>query len=551
MYSVSKKLRFFLLILIIQSNIIEGQETEFIYGKLINSEDKTPIPFAHIILKNKAKGLISNIDGGFKIPYELQKSGDTLVISSIGYSSKEIPLSNLQKNLINLITLVVKTEILDEVQLIASKKEKRRNAQEIVELALDKIPENYPFIPFSYVGYYRDYQIKEGKYLNLNEAIIQVFDSGFGVYDSLETQTRIYQYKKNPIFPTDTIAAMPYDYTNRKKIVPNAELGKPEAGRNEYTLLRIHDALRNYNINSYAFVHRLDLNFVNNHELKLLPVTFIDNIPLYSIDIYKSVENFRVAGKIFISIGDFKIYKMQYAVHDRRKSAVSQKKLQTNSNLSKTKEKNLGKLLYEIIVEYQSHKGIMYPNYISFNNSFEALQPPKFLLIDTEINYTSRPNPTLNSFELTFDHTPILKLTFNNTPLLKSALKKRNYRLWYKDIKLKIDSIKVKKYIVLLYLNKEMVYNPKKMQSSSKFASEDVILKVKNIKDIYGNVIHQQEYASYNQYREFFVQELKINSNKPLDTLYMIKNEPIFKNQPIAPFKNLKDYWMNTPLKNK
>ena len=539
--SISKNLSlFFLFILIIQSNIIEGQGTEFIYGKLINSEDKTPISFAHIIIKNKAKGLISNIDGGFKIPYELQKSGDTLVISSIGYSSKEIPLSILHKNLINLITLVVKTEILDEVQLIASKKEKRRNAQEIVQLALDKIPENFPFIPFSYVGYYRDYQIKEGKYLNLNEALMQVFDSGFGVYDSLETQTRIYQYKNNPIFPTDTIAAMPYDYTNRKKIVSNAVLGSSEAGRNEYTLLRIHDALRNYNINSYGFVYRLDLNFVNNHKLKLLPVTFIDNIPLYSIDIYKSLENSRVAGKIFISKGDFKIYKMQYAVYDKRKSLEAQKKLQTNSNLSKTMEKNIGKLVYEIIVEYQSHKGIMYPNYISFNNSFEILQPPKFFPIDAEINYTEGSTLTLNSIEL----------TFNNTPLLKDAMKKRNYRLGYKDLKLKIDSIKVKKNIVLLYLNKKIVFNPKRMQSSSKFVYEDATIKVQNIKDIYGNVLHQQEYASYNQFREFFVQELKINSKKPLDNLYMLKNEHIFKNQPIAPFKNLDDYWMNTPLKN-
>jgi len=106
MHLVSKKLRlFFLIILITQSNIIVGQGTDFIYGKLINSEDKTPIPFAHIKIRNKAKGTISNIDGGFRIPYELKKSGDTLVISSIGYSSKEIPLSSLNKNIINLITL--------------------------------------------------------------------------------------------------------------------------------------------------------------------------------------------------------------------------------------------------------------------------------------------------------------------------------------------------------------------------------------------------------------------------------------------------------------
>ena len=30
----------------------------------------------------------------------------------------------------------------------------------------------------------------------------------------------------------------------------------------------------------------------------------------------------------------------------------------------------------------------------------------------------------------------------------------------------------------------------------------------------------------------------------------MIKDQPIFKNQPIAPKKNLEEYWMNTPLKN-
>ena len=537
MYSISNKLGlFFLLIFLIQSNKIEGQEAEFIYSKLMNSVDKTPIPFATILIKNKAKGLISNIDGGFKIPSKFQKSGDTLVISSIGYSSKEIPLLSLDKNLINPITLIEIIERLDEVVLISYKK--RSSAKEIVQIALDKIPENYPFIPFSYVGYYRDYQMKEGKYLNLNEALMQVFDSGFGVNDLNETKTRIYQYKNNPFFPTDTIAAKPYDYSNRRKVISNATISAP--GGNEYTILRLSDALRNYNLNSYDFVNRLDVNFVINHEFNLLPDTFIDNIPLYSIDIYKTLENISVSGKIFISKSDFKIYKIQYAVYDKKKSVGSRKKLQTDSNLSKTKDKNLEKLLYDITLEYQLHKGIMYPNYISFKNSFESLQPPKFFPLDAKINYTNRNKLTYNSIEL----------AFNNTPLLKDAMKKGNYKISYNDKKLKIDRIEVKNNIVLLYLNKEMVFDSIKMQSSSKSVYEDVMVKTKNIKDIYGNVMHQQEYGSYNQYREFFVQELKVNAEKPLDTLYMLKTEPIFKNQPIAPFKNLSDYWMNTPLKN-
>jgi hypothetical protein len=450
-----------------------------------------------------------------------------LVLSSIGYTSKEVPLSSLYKNQINVITLIRKTETLEEVILISSKKKKRKNAGEIVQSALYKIPKNYPFLPFSYMGYYRDYQIKEDKYINLNEAIMQVFDAGFGDYDLQETQTRIYKYKKNPIFPTDTIAAKPYDYANKRKIIANAKLGTP--GGNEYTLLRLHDALRNYNRNSYDFVNRLDLSFIKNHNFKLLPDTFLDDVPLYSIGIYKYIENIRVAGTVFISKGDFKIYKMQYAVYDKRKSATSQKK----ANLPKTKKNDLGKLLFEIILEYQSYQEMMYPKYISFNNSFESLQPAKFFPIDLEINDKKR-----------------LKLTFNNTPLLKDALKKRNYRVLYQGIKLKIDSIKVKKNIALLYLNKELVFKTTQMNSSNKFDGKNVMIKVKKIRDIYGNVVHLQDYKSYNQFREFFVQELKIDAEKPLDTMYMLKNEPIFINQPIAPFKNLQDYWMNTPLKN-
>ena len=97
------------------------------------------------------------------------------------------------------------------------------------------------------------------------------------------------------------------------------------------------------------------------------------------------------------------------------------------------KKKKLGKLLYEIIVEYQLYKGIMYPNYISFNNSFELYIGP---------------------------------------------------------------------------------------------------------------------YRSLNQFREFFVQELDMDTKKPKDNFYMIKDQPIFKNQPIAPKKKQQEYWMNTPLKN-
>jgi hypothetical protein len=540
MYSILKKLSlFFLFLFITQSSIIAAQTNEFYNCKLINSKDKTPLPFATILIKNKAKGLISNIDGGFKIPYEFNKLKDTLVISSIGFFTKEVSLSNFEEDGINIVTLSEKTEVLDEVILIAAKKKKIRSAKEIFKLAINKIPNNYPFTPFSYIGYYRDYQLKEESYLNLNEALMEVFDPGFAINDFKETQTRIYDFKKNTDFPIDTIASNPYDFEKGTKTISSNFNIRNQYG-NEFTILRLHDAIRNYNVNTYDFVNRLNIDFAKNHQLKLLPDTSINNIPLYAIAISKALENVIVNGKIYISKGDFKIYKMQYAAYDKGKLAEQH-------NTSEIKEKDLGKLLYEIILEYQSNKGRMYLNYISFNNSFEVLQNPKFFPLEAKMNYSKLFNPASNAYELSFND---FEVTFNNIPLLKNAIRKNNYKLRYRDVKLKIKSITVKENKALLNLDEKLILSSRAMQASNKSIEEDITFKIKNIKDIYGNEVNKQEFTSYNQFREFFVQELKINSSKPLGPFFMLKDKPIFENQPIAPFDNLSDYWLNTPLKN-
>lgn len=203
---------------------------------------------------------------------------------------------------------------------------------------------------------------------------------------------------------------------------------------------------------------------------------------------------------------------------------------------SDTSKKKQGKLLFEIIVAYRSNKGLMYPNYISFNNAFEVLQPPNFKPITAKINHERK------RFEL----------IFNNPLSTKDAFKKKNYRLWYKEIKLKIDSVSIKKNSVYLYPeDKKAFFHPKMIQSLDKLSSKGVSIEVKNVQDIYGNIVHEQESVSYNQFREFFVQELNTDNENNTIELFMIKTKPISKNiHPTNTPQNLLNYWMNTPLKN-
>ena len=67
-------------------------------------------------------------------------------------------------------------------------------------------------------------------------------------------------------------------------------------------------------------------------------------------------------------------------------------------------------------------------------------------------------------------------------------------------------------------------------------------------KDKQGKVLNERCYEDFDQYREFFVQQIKTNPIFSNSTLYMDKSKPIFKDQPVARPDNFFDYGMNTPL---
>ncbi len=523
----------FALVLFLNFNEVFCQQNEFVDGKLINVKTQEPISFASIRIKNKTIGLISNLDGGFKIPIDLKKNGDTLQISSLGYKSKEVLLSSLAINRINRIYLVEDVMALEEVVVTTSKKRKRLKAKEIVSLAVAKIPQNFPEVPFSYVGYYRDYQLQGGNYLNLNEAVLAVFDPGFGFNDLKDTKIRIYKYEENSDFPRDSIASQSYNYANRTKIIPNATI----SGRigNEYTTLRLHDAIRNYNIRTYSFVDRLDHDLVKNHKFRLKPDTFFDGIPHYSIKISKVFDNVEIIGKIFINKVNFTIHKLEYAVYEKKPQKYRKEPFSNTGRLTLVKGK-LGKLLYDIKVEYQSYNDKMYLNYISFRNAFDILLPPKFVPLAAEIDSDRKR----------------FKLIFNNPPLEKEAQKKEKYKLYYQGRKLNIAKVEVEKNSVFLYpVNENIVFDSKLVEFYRTMTSKGVGIEIKGVRDIYGNLINESEAVNYNQFREFFVQQLSLKTKRPMDSLYMIKTIPIYQDQHIVPPANLSDYWMNTPLKNR
>jgi hypothetical protein len=213
---------------------------------------------------------------------------------------------------------------------------------------------------------------------------------------------------------------------------------------------------------------------------------------------------------------------------------------------NKTREENKHghkqKVIFDITTDYRKVDDKMYLNYISFNNSFQIRKPPKFVLDSTLVNMPGG----------------YYMLYFNNPVDSLSAMKHKNYDLQFDQQKIRIDEIQVFRDSVKLYGDENFI----KAIDNSRGKTSALINKrrgpevgqlfkvaVKNIRDVYGNLVNEHEIQEYQQFREFFSQRIRPYSRAPLDIIYMDKSKPIFTDQPMSRPKNYNDFWMNTPLK--
>jgi hypothetical protein len=489
-----------------------------IRGRIVDSSTKEPVPYATIRVKGKTVGVIANADGDFYIPVWLESVGDTIVVSCIGYTTTRYPFKSLDHQIVNELPLVPVVTELKEVVVRARKRIRREGeptTEGIVARAIKNINVNYPQQPYSYLGYYRDYQVREGTYMNLNEAIVEVFDKGFPSNDQLSTDISLFEYKKNMDFIRDTTMDVPYDnkpnaYDKaRNKYIPNAFLFS--YGGNELSILRLHDAIRNFDRTSYSFVNVFSKDFLNNHYLKREEDVWLDTLALYCISFESMVTaagrmNF-AKGKIYIERRTFGIHKFEYAVYN------------------KTMRENV--LMYDIKVEYALHGSLLYLNYISFNNFFKTQNDVDFKMINFEYD------PTMNAFVVSLNAPP--------NPADLVDLSKFSIKSGETPINIKhVEKIEERKIAIFLDDAARDI-----MRKENDKVSSNLTYKI-SIRDQNNRELDKHSVTPINQFRELFVEEVHpegiIRSSIPV----VRKDIPLANNPTQA--KKTGEYWMNPPL---
>jgi len=156
-------------------------------GIVVDKNSGKPLAHASIVLSGSSISTVTNSDGEFslKIPDELNHS--ILTVTFIGYSSKKMPVSDLQTER-NTIQLEPKPIQLPEVSIIS------KDAAAIVKAMFEKIPANYPADEMLMTAFYRESIKKNRSYVSLSEAVVEVDKQSYA--SARSDLARLYKSRK-------------------------------------------------------------------------------------------------------------------------------------------------------------------------------------------------------------------------------------------------------------------------------------------------------------------------------------------------------------------
>jgi len=139
-----------------------------------DKESQEALPFASVGIKGKSIGTITNLQGQFDFHFPAEFRNDILVISMLGYQDFEAPIWSLLDSKVTVIPMARSTTVLKEIEVRDS-----LSGGEILQLALERIEDNYPMEPFLMKGFYRDVKKVGGTYIALLEAAVEIYDENY------------------------------------------------------------------------------------------------------------------------------------------------------------------------------------------------------------------------------------------------------------------------------------------------------------------------------------------------------------------------------------
>lgn len=344
---------------------------------VLDTLDSFPIASASVYIKNTTIGTVTNIDGNFVLQVPKKHEKDTLIISSIGYSTYKTPIQDFDGT--TPIFLSEEQASLDEVVLIAEPRPKTGN--EIVVKAIQKLERNLPDSSYIQKGFLRHKERNKNEFKWLIESAISVYDSGYAVSSADYLKINVDQVRKSyDLRDVDSI----FSYAAYKNQNSSKKLKPKDIRRRSVSKEQLVKAIKwnDTRVNGLENLFQGKLNLLRNannakplfgddilktHQFKLDTILVDNERKLYKIKIEGAKEfvgldtkgifneGYQPEGWLYIYYDNYAFKKIEYnlvAASDAQK-VRSKRLFDTQTN-------------HKLVITYMEYKNKMYPNYIYY-----------------------------------------------------------------------------------------------------------------------------------------------------------------------------------------
>lgn len=251
-----------------------SQQFLTVRGKVVDSQNGTPLVFATVSVSGTNVGIVTNIDGEFTLKIDVEESSKNLDFSFLGYKNKSIPIKELKEGgSKNVISLEVAPIPIKEVIV------RPLNPEGIVESAIDRISRNYESVPNLMTAFYRETIRRNRSYVSIGEAVVEIFKAPYNS-DLRYDGARIYKGRKSSdVEKMDTLLF-------KLQGGPVSVLQLDIAKNTEAVLTR--DAMQYYN---YSISGVIEIDDRPHYVIDFLQKPSVD-IPLFMGSLYIDIETY-------------------------------------------------------------------------------------------------------------------------------------------------------------------------------------------------------------------------------------------------------------------
>ncbi|WP_353778194.1 carboxypeptidase-like regulatory domain-containing protein [Winogradskyella sp. 3972H.M.0a.05] len=374
---MNKRLSLILLTLSLCSVSLMFSQTT-IKNKVLDFGTLMPIESASVYIKNTTTGTVTNADGNFLLQVPEQFVNDTLVISSIGYTTFKVPINEFDQS--SEVYLEEEIAALDEVLLLAEPRPTEGN--DIVLKALDKLTETLPDSAYIQKGFLRHKERNKIEFKWLIESAITVYDSGYASNSSDHLKINVDQVRKSyDLRDVDSIFSYTaYVNRNRRNKIKSRNIDFSRVEKSQITnaikwndtringLSNLLQGKLNLIRNSNDSIRGLfGKNILDNHQFKLDTILVDNERKLYKIQILEG-EDFVGLGTKGIFNEGYKAKGWLYIYYDNYAIKKIEYELIAASAAQKSRSKRLfgTQVNHKLIVTYIEYEDKMYPNYIYY-----------------------------------------------------------------------------------------------------------------------------------------------------------------------------------------